>query len=151
MFPMLPGTAITSSGGVFTFTGSGGATQADPSNATVNIPNPILVWTNQSDAATVNRGSGVKVTWTGGAPSSYVSIEGSSSSIATGATASFNCIADASALQFTVPAYVTSTLPAGTGRLLVENTASFGTFTAPGLDFGAYSAFTGDTINNTYQ
>ena len=65
--PLLPANAITSSGGAFTFTGSGGP-QVGPFKVTVNIPNPILAWTNQAAAATVNRGEGVETTWTGGAP-----------------------------------------------------------------------------------
>jgi hypothetical protein len=149
VFPLLPGNAITSSGGAFTFTGSGG-TQVGPFKATVNIPNPILAWTNQAAGATVNRAEGVELTWTGGAPGSYVTINGTSSGT-TGANSTFVCLTDQSALQFTVPPYVLSVLAAGPGTLEVENLASLGIFTATGLDFGDYYGFTAVEINTTYQ
>ena len=49
------------------FTGPGGA-DVGSFNATINLPNPILTWTNQSAAATITRTQGVTVNWTGGAP-----------------------------------------------------------------------------------
>jgi uncharacterized protein (TIGR03437 family) len=146
----LPSNAITSSGGAFTFNGSGGA-DVGSFKTTVNLPNPILTWTNQSADATVNRGQGVTVDWTGGGSGTYVIIEGNSSDSSTGAFGSFTCITNQSALSFQVPGYVTSTLPAGSGMLDVENATSFGIFTATGLDFGFKFGFTGVSINSTYQ
>ncbi len=146
----LPSNAITSSGGAFKFIGSGGA-DVGSFNTTVNLPNPILTWTNQSADATVNRAQGVDVTWTGGGAGTYVIISGSSSDTDTGASGSFTCIANQSALSFQVPGYVTSTLPAGSGSLIVENATSFGIFKASGLDFGFQFGFTGVSINSTYQ
>ena len=46
---------------------------------------------------------------------------------------------------------MTSTLPAGSGSLDVENIANYGTFTATGLDIGIAFGFTGASINSTYQ
>jgi hypothetical protein len=46
---------------------------------------------------------------------------------------------------------VTSTLPAGTETLTVENAAGYTTFTASGLDFGIGFGFTGTEIDSTYQ
>jgi uncharacterized protein (TIGR03437 family) len=146
----LPGGAITSSGGAFTYNGSGGA-DVGSFKTTVNLPNPLLDWTNQSADATINRAQGVQVSWTGGASGSYVIIMGNSMDPATGASGSFTCLANQSDLTFTVPLYVTSTLPAGTGTLSVENAAGYGTFTASGLDFGIGFGFTGTEINSTYQ
>jgi uncharacterized protein (TIGR03437 family) len=146
----LPANAITSSGGAFTFNGGGGA-DVGSFKTTINLPNPILDWTNQSAGATVNRGQGVKVTWSGGGPGTYVVIGGNSSNETTGANGSFTCITNQSAGEFAVPAYVTSTLPAGSGTLEVENAASYSTFTASGLDFGIGWGFTGTQINATYQ
>ena len=146
----LPTNAITSSGGAFTFNGSGGA-DVGSFKTTVNLPNPLLNWTNQSADATINRSQGVQVNWTGGGPGTYVIIAGGSSDDTTGANGNFTCIANQSALSFTVPAYVTSTLPAGSGSLTVENVASYSTFTATGLDFGIGFGFTGAQINSTYQ
>jgi uncharacterized protein (TIGR03437 family) len=149
----LPSNAIPSSGGAFTFTGAGGsgATAVGSFKATVNLPNPLLSWTNQSAAATINRAQGVQVTWTGGGSGTYVIITGQSSNSATGASGTFTCLANQSALSFTVPGYVTLTLPAGNGSMDVENTASYGTFTASGLDFGTAFGFTGTSVSSVYQ
>jgi hypothetical protein len=146
----LPAGAITSSGGAFTFNGAGGA-DVGSFNTTINLPNPLLNWTNQSTDATVNRAQGIPISWTGGASNSYVVITGSSSNTTTGASGSFTCITTQTALSFTVPSYVTSTLPAGSGSLDVENIANYGTFTATGLDIGIAFGFTGASINSTYQ
>jgi uncharacterized protein (TIGR03437 family) len=147
---LLPSGAITSSGGAFTYSGSGGA-DVGSFKTTINLPNPLLNWTNQSAAATINRAQGVQVNWTGGGAGTYVIIMGNSSNESTGANGTFTCVANQSDLTFTVPGYVTSTLPQGTGTLTVENAASYETFTASGLDFGIGFGFTGTEINVTYQ
>ena len=147
---LLPANAITSSGGAFTYNGSGGA-DVGSFKAVINLPSPLLDWTNQSADATINLAQGVQVNWTGGGPGTYVIITGSSSNQATGANGNFTCLANQSALRFTVPDYVTGALPAGPGTLTVENVASYTTFTAPGLDYGIGFAFTGDQINAVYQ
>ncbi len=147
----LPAGAITSSGGAFTFNNGSGGVDVKGFNTTINLPNPLLNWNNQSVDATVNRAQGIPITWTGGASGSYVLITGSSSNDTTGASGSFTCITTQNALSFTVPGYVTSTLPSGTGRLDVENVANYGTFTATGLDIGINFGFTGAEINSTYQ
>jgi uncharacterized protein (TIGR03437 family) len=146
----LPAGAITSSGGAFTFNGAGGK-DVGSFNTTINLPNPLLNWTNQSADATVTRAQGVQITWTGGGAGSYVIIAGGSSSNTTGANGNFTCITNQSALSFTVPSYVTSALPAGTGTLSVEDAASYGTFKANNLDYGISFGFTGTQINSTYQ
>lgn len=144
----LPATAIPATGGAFLFSGSGGA-DVGAFTATVNLPNPILTWTNQSAAATVNRAQGLQVTWTGGAPGTYVFISGSSSG--NGVAGGFSCYAPQSALQFTVPAYVLSVLPAGQGSVLLENLTSYSTFSAPNLNYGFGIGFTGISVASTYQ
>jgi uncharacterized protein (TIGR03437 family) len=145
---LLSATAIPSSGGTGTFSWTGGK-DVGASSATVVLPNPLLSWTNQAAGATVTRSQGVLVTWTGGAPGTLVFISGASSSGS--ANGSFVCYAPQSALQFTVPAYVLDTLPAGHGSLSVENITQYKTFTAPGIDFGTAFGFTGIMINSTYQ
>ncbi|HEV1284787.1 MAG TPA: hypothetical protein VNU44_05730, partial [Bryobacteraceae bacterium] len=147
---LLPAGAITSTGGAFTFKGPGGK-DVGAFTTTVNLPNPLLSWTNQSDDATVNRSQGVKVNWSGGSPGSFVVITGSSSSLSAGTFGSFLCYAPQSALTFTVPAYVTGTLPAGSGSLSVENGTSFTSFSASGIDNGFGFGFTTIGINATYQ
>ncbi len=140
--------AITSSGGTYVFSWTGGK-DVGASTATVTLPNPLLNWTNESTASPVNRSAGAQVTWTGGAPGTFVFISGSSSS--GGVTGSFTCYAPQSALQFTVPSYVLDTLPAGTGSLSVENITQYTKFTAPNLDYGIGFGFTGFSTNATYQ
>ncbi len=144
----LPADAITGSGGTFVFNGPGGS-DVGTFTDTVNLPNPLLSWTNQSAAATITRSEGLQVTWTGGASGSYVGIIGSSSG--NGVSANFTCLVPQSALKFTVPPYVTGTLPAGAGNVLVENTTSFSTFAATGIDIGFGYGFTGTLVNTTYQ
>lgn len=146
----LPSNAISSSGGAFSYNGSGGV-DVGSFKTTINLPNPILDWTNQSADATVNRVQGVTANWTGGGPGTYVIITGNSSNASSGAYGSFTCLTNQSDLTFTVPNYVTLTLPAGTGTLSVENLANYTAFTASGLDYGTAFGFTGTEINVTYQ
>jgi hypothetical protein len=145
----LPAGAIPGTGGAFTFKGPGGK-DVGAFTTTVNLPNPLLSWTNQAADATVNRSQGVPINWSGGAPGSFVVISGSSQGSG-GTFGSFLCYAPQSALTFTVPAYVTGTLPAGTGSLSVENATSFVSFSATGIDNGIGIGFTTVGINATYQ
>ncbi len=146
----LPSGTIPTSGGSFTFNGSGG-TQVGSFTATVNFPNPLLSWTNQSAAATVTRSSGLQVTWSGGASGSYVLIEGSSSAAASGVNGSYTCISPQAAGQFTVPSYILLGLPTGTGTTLVENSTSITSFSANGLDHGTALGAVAVQVNSTYQ
>ncbi|HTR37298.1 MAG TPA: hypothetical protein VMH80_15440 [Bryobacteraceae bacterium] len=146
----LPANAITASGGDFTFNGSGGA-DVGSFSATITLPNPLLQWTNQSAGATINRGTGVEVDWTGGAPGSFVAISGDSFNLDTEASGSFICIAPQSALKFVVPNYVLYNLPAGAGHLSVGNDSGLGTFSANGLDSGLKFGYTSTQINSTYK
>jgi hypothetical protein len=124
---------IPSSGGTFTFTGSGGP-DVGSFTSTVTLSNPILNWTNQSAAVTVDRTQGLLVTWTGGNPGSYVVI-GGTSTIATNPplSAGFGCRVAAEKGQFTVPSYILQGLPAGSGGVNVQNDV-FSTLSATGLD-----------------
>lgn len=145
----LPGNAIPSTGGAFTFNGPGGK-DVGAFTTTVSLPNPLMSWTNQAAGATVTRSQGVQINWTGGTPGSYVVITGSSSGSG-GASGSFVCYAPQSALTFTVPPYVLGTLPAGSGSLSVENGSNFVTFSASGLDNGIGFGFNSIDINAVYQ
>jgi len=133
---------IPSSGGAFTFTGSGGV-DVGSFSSTVTLSNPILNWTNQSAAVTVDRTQGLLVTWTGGNPGSYVVISGSST-ITTNPPliAGFGCRVAAEKGQFTVPSYILQGLPAASGGVNVQNDV-FSTFSASGLD----STSAGGTIS----
>jgi uncharacterized protein (TIGR03437 family) len=132
---------IPSSGGAFTFTGSSGA-DVGSFTSTVTLSNPILNWTNQGAAATVDRTQGLLVTWTGGNPGTSVVISGTSTSTASGVIAGFGCRVAAEKGQFTVPSYILQGLPAGSGGVNVQNDV-FSTLSATGLD----STSAGGTIS----
>lgn len=103
----LPTSLFPSSGGTFTFQGTGGP-DIGPFSVTVSDPSP-LVWTNQTAITSVNRSQDVTVTWTGGIPGTWVQIGGGSTTI--GVSGTFICFAPANAGQFTIPSYVLSPRP----------------------------------------
>ena len=133
---MLDQTATTLAAGAYTFNGPGGA-DVGPFTANYTMP-PVFVWTNQSSITTVNRAGGVTVNWTGGDPSGYVIISGSSTntSVNPAVSASFTCTARDSDLTFTVPPVVLLSLPASNNGDLSLMTYSAQPFGPPaGLDF----------------
>src|SRR5581483_3231455 len=69
-------TATTLVPGAYTITGPGGA-DVGPFTANYALPT-IFTWTDQSSITSVSRANGVTVHWTGGNPSGYVTISGSS-------------------------------------------------------------------------
>ncbi|MCU1338364.1 MAG: repeat containing protein [Bryobacterales bacterium] len=141
-------TAIPSTGGAFVFNSSIG-TQVGGFITTVSFPNPLLSWTNQSAATTVNRSQGLSVNWSGGSPGTYVTISGSS--VSGSATGSYVCIAPQSAGTFTVPSYVLLALPAGTGTTTVQNSTNFMPFVATGLDIGNAIGQVSITVNSNFN
>jgi uncharacterized protein (TIGR03437 family) len=146
---LLPSGYIPATGGTFSFKGTGGA-NVGAFTTSVVFPNPVLSWTNQSAAASITRSSGLLVSWTSGGSGTYVNITGNSSS-STGATASFTCLAPVSAGQFTVPAYILSAMPAGSGSVTVDNNTYYQTFPASGLDYGAAFGVVGVQVNSTFN
>jgi uncharacterized protein (TIGR03437 family) len=159
--PLVPGeylaqlasNAIPASGGTFAFSGTGGsaAPAVGAFSTTVNFPNPLLSWTNQGASATVARTSGQTFTWTGGAPGSYVVINGFALSGNLGITGSYTCIAPVSDGQFQVPPFITLGLPSGTGTTSLENSTAFNTFAASGIDYGYGIGFLETSVNTTWQ
>ncbi len=143
--------SVPANGGAYVFNGSGasGSDTVGPFSTTVNFPNPLLTWSNQSAAATVGRGQGLVVNWNGGTPGSLVIISGSSAGGTV--TGSYTCIAPQSALTFTVPSYILLGLPAGTGTTSVTNSTNFTTFTATGLDFGGALGLVSFQANSNYN
>jgi hypothetical protein len=75
--------------------------------------------------AGIDRTQGFTVTWTGGNPGSYVVVSGTSTSAGTAAnpavTVGFTCIANVGDGQFSVPPYILSALPPGTGTVQMQN------------------------------
>lgn len=133
----VPTAFIPTGGGSFTFDNGSGGPDVGHFNATLTLPLPFS-WTNAASISTISRAQGVNVTWSGGAPGTYVGISGVSSATVNGRSlsVSFSCQAPVSAGQFTVPPPVLLALPAGTGTLDVGNYSNIKTFTATGLDLG---------------
>jgi hypothetical protein len=156
-------TATSLVAGPYTFTGPGGA-DIGPFSANYTMP-PLFAWTNQSSITTVNRANGVTVNWTGGNPTGYVSITGSSTyyggTVATTIVASFSCTARVSDQTFTVPPVVLLALPPSGSALpggvavpgeLTVSTYDVQTFPPPsGIESAAVSSsfFYGSSV--TYQ
>jgi uncharacterized protein (TIGR03437 family) len=132
----LPAGFIPSSGGSFVFNGTGatGTGTVGPLTATVNLSAPLFSWTNMSTTTSVTRSAGVPVSWEGGESGTYVEISGFSDGSSIGA--GFYCLAKQEDLHFTVPSWVTESLPAGTGSLDVVNISNPVSFTATNLNFG---------------
>ncbi len=145
-------TALTA-GTTYTFTGTGGKA-VGAFTAKITFPT-LLDWTNESSITTVTESQGQLVTWTGGAPGSYVFIGGSSSTPLTDGqlpqTITFACYVPVADQQFTIPSYVLLSLPKGKGTLGLTNSALPVAFSASGLDSAV--ALAGDTTstNVTYQ
>lgn len=143
---------IPTTGGAFTFTGTGGAGMgAFTANLTLNTP--ILTWTNQATISTVTRANGVTISWSG-STNDFVQIGGESySSGSNQVGAQFLCTAPASAGQFTVPASVLLALPtSGVPSILWVTQLTLGTpFTATGLNADIVWGKLQTTIPVTYK
>lgn len=132
--------------------GSGGADiPAFSVKARVGTP---LTWTNQAQIREVNRTQALTVNWTGGSADSLVWLYGLSNT--RGGSASFFCVAEASARQITVPTRVLASMPASAGGsptdiggfLFLANVA--GTrVDVPGTDISVFSTgvLTGKSVN----
>jgi hypothetical protein len=94
-----------------------------------------LTWTNQSVAATIDRTKGLLVTWTGGNPGTYVFVTGTSTSTGLQLLGGYTCLVPIEDGQFTVPSYILSGLPAGTGGAVLQNYV-YGSLSASGIDIG---------------
>jgi uncharacterized protein (TIGR03437 family) len=156
--------------GTYTLTGAGGPDVA-AFNAQVTLPNPLTV--TGGLPATVNRNSGLPIAWTGGNANDLVYISGDASTRTTSGTtvtvtgASFICLTNAGAGNFTVPSSILTQLPAvaasasnGSTALtvasIVNPTASNGTFTFKlvsdgSTQTGSFLSYVGTTNTPTYQ
>jgi uncharacterized protein (TIGR03437 family) len=133
-FANLPAGSVAA-GGAFTFKGSGGA-DVGSFTSTITLANPVLTWTNQTAAATIDRTQGLTVTWTGGNPGSFVFITGDSSTTTAtslGVIGGYTCLAKVEDGQFTVPSYILLSLPPGNGGTEVQNYIT-SSLSATGLD-----------------
>ena len=139
---------IPSSGGTFTFRGSGGADVGSFTSA-ITLTNPLLTWTNPSAAATIDRTRGLPVTWIGGNAGSIVFITGTSIVPGTTNVAGYTCAAPVEAGQFTVPAYILLELPVGSGGTQVQNYVT-APLVASGLDIAMAIADVTYSVPSSY-
>ncbi|HTA69741.1 MAG TPA: hypothetical protein VK776_15740 [Bryobacteraceae bacterium] len=149
----LSATAIPDTGGTFTFTGSGGP-DVGPFTSVLTFSNPLLSWTNPGIAATIDRSQNLTATWTGGNPGSYVYVTGVSTSKATSTAPSvslgFTCLISASDGQVTVPSYILSALPPGSGGMGMQNDI-YMPLTASGIDIGVALGEIGFSATATFR
>lgn len=150
---------IPETGGTFQFSRTGGA-EIGPFTTLIGSFSP-LIWTNRGSLVNVNRAQSLEVTWSGGAPDSYVVITGATSTPTNPAVATtFACTAAVSAGRFTIPADVLSSiLPSAViagstlpnGQLSIANYQSPLRFTASGLDTTWMAYFTSESSRVNYQ
>ncbi|HKA00253.1 MAG TPA: hypothetical protein VKE70_27270, partial [Candidatus Solibacter sp.] len=148
-----PASFFPAAGGNFTFDNGSGGKDVGHFNASLTLP-PQFTWTNASSITSVARANGVNVTWSGGQPGSFVTINGTSSTTANGSnySVSFTCNAPIEAGQFNVPVPVLLALPASNnGTLAVGDYSNIGVFTASGLDLGLTTASSLTSRTVAYQ
>jgi len=148
---------IPDSGGTFTFKGTGGL-NVGVFSAPITVANPFT-WTNRGTISTVSRSQNLEITWTGGDPTSYVVVTGSTTNM-TNAVSSFSCLERASVGRLTVPRDMLAAMlpsppspgaPIPTGQLIIFNYKMPVKFTASGIDNGNISYYTGDVALVNYQ
>ena len=149
-FATLATGAIPQSGGTFTFKGSGGA-DVGSFTSTITFSNPLLTWTNQNVAVTIDRTKNLTFNWTGGNPGTYLYITGVSTSTSTPrTTVGYTCLARVDDGQFTVPSYILSALPAGSGGTGMQNDI-YSSLSASGLDIGSALGDIYFSVASSYQ
>jgi uncharacterized protein (TIGR03437 family) len=140
-------------GETFTFDNGNGSSSVGHLSASLNFPAP-LIWTNISAPAPILRTEGLVISWTGGAPDSYVSIKGSSALLVDGWSLSptFACAAPANLGRFTVPPQILLALPQGRLTVNIANQTVPQQLTASGIDFGYIVASSPETQSSvTFQ
>jgi uncharacterized protein (TIGR03437 family) len=97
-------------GGAYQISGGGGL-DVGAFSANVTLAPPIR-WTNRDQVSAIDRSQGLRLTWTGGSPSTLVLIGGIGNDQSTKATAGFLCFVPSEPGSFTVPAPILGNLPA---------------------------------------
>ena len=133
------------SAGTYTVSNGSGGADVKGFSGTITIPTLPAMTSPQPDTNnqfSVNRSSGLPVTWSGGTSSAVISLSGESATDNTFNTgAAFQCSLSASAGTFTVPPYVLLALPAGSfGGMDFHPGVIPVTFSATGLSLGFLSA-----------
>jgi len=136
-FANLSSTAITSAGGMYTFTGSGGK-DVGALTVSLNLAGPLFTVTNPPPT-TIDRTQGLPLSWSGGNPGTYVAITGTSTSTDVNVMAAFTCVAPIDPGHFTIPSSILLGLPPGKGATALQNDI-YSQFHASGLDSGLIGA-----------
>jgi hypothetical protein len=157
--PGLPSAPPYLDPGAYTIDNGAGGADVGSFTVTLNVPSPGLVWTNADANLTIVRSAGVDVQWTGGDPTTNVTIQGSvvgldpTQQVPGG---SFTCTVPNTG-EFFVTSDVLSLLPAtpATGSLIISgmsvSTLSQATFSASGIDGGGVGYVQGDSRNVVFQ
>jgi hypothetical protein len=124
--------------GTYTIDNGAGGADVGPFMVTLNVPSPGLAWTNADANLTIDRSAGVEIQWTGGDPTTTVTIAGAVSSPTQRAL--FACLVPNNG-DFVVTSDVLSLLPAsptgpGTLSTLSVLNATQVSFSASGIDMG---------------
>lgn len=132
--------------GTFTADNGTGGAGVPAFTGTVTVPNPILTFDNIDQISAIDRTKSVTVKWSGGDPSSFVNINGSSINRSRNVTliGNFSCSERISAGQFTIPAFVTLALPVTADPQLPIGTISLWTYALnriqiPTVDIAVFS------------
>jgi len=144
-------------GGTYTLAGAGGK-DVGGFNGSLTLGSPLTI--TGGLPSTVNRATGLTLSWTGGNASDLVQIVGNSSSGQISGT--FVCTTTAGTGGFTVPSSILTQLPVSTVTSGVPNgylsvlSGATSTFTAPlvaggSLDAGAFVGFIGTGTTPAYQ
>jgi uncharacterized protein (TIGR03437 family) len=147
--------------GTYTLNGAGGK-DVGKFSASVTLGAPLTV--TGGLPASVNRGAGLTLNWTGGKATDIVEIVGSSTPTTTSGTKTFTCITTAGQRTFTVPSSILTQLDptgsTGAGSLLVISavnpTSGNGIFSAPlvaggNIDAGFFFGLSGVGGTPTYN
>lgn len=143
--------------GTYTVDNGNGGTDVGPFRATLTIARPV-VWDRTSVADTIPRTRDLVIRWSGGEPTEWVQIVGTSTRTNPDATAAFICTERATVGSFTVASWVLSALPASDpqqqgGMLMVGSSPLMerNKFNARGLDLGYFNYYTLTSKMVTYQ
>lgn len=122
--------------GTYTIDNGAGTADVPAFSARITLPEPAFAWSNADANTVIARSSGLEVTWTGGDPTGFVDVAGTSllprsATQPVAAGGYFSCRVPASAGRLRIPAQVLLFLPpsvltggVSSGSLVVSNTAT---------------------------
>jgi uncharacterized protein (TIGR03437 family) len=137
--------------GAITADNGGGGVDVGPFKVGLTMPDPPFSFDNIDQLGTITRSQGVTVKWSGGDPNGFVNIIGTTNGLfgttpgSASIVANFNCSERISAGQFTVPTWVTASMPAppntpGSGASLGLSTYVANRVNIPTLDLALFGA-----------